>query len=98
MKLVIDIPDEAYQKLLEEQHLPNRLDIEYFIIHGTPLPKGYGDLIDRDILWDKLAAYSDNEGAVDKYGDSNMIHKDSAMFIVENAPTVIEADMEGEQE
>ena len=37
MKLIIDIPDEAYNRLLEEQRLPNGLDIEYFIIHSTPL-------------------------------------------------------------
>ena len=37
MKLVINIPDKAYNRLLEEQHLPNRLDIEYFIVHGTSL-------------------------------------------------------------
>ena len=42
MKLIIDIPDEAYNKLIKEQHLPGDLDIEYFIIHGTPLPKGHG--------------------------------------------------------
>lgn len=39
MKLIIDIPDEAYNRLLTEQHLPNRLDIEYFIVHGIPLDK-----------------------------------------------------------
>lgn len=43
MKLVIDIPDEAYNELIKEQHLPNDLDVEYFIIHGKPfkpLPMG----------------------------------------------------------
>lgn len=39
MKLIIDIPDEAYNRLLTEQHLPNRLDIEYFIVHGIPLDR-----------------------------------------------------------
>jgi len=37
MKLIIDIPDKAYNRLLEEQHLPNRLDIEWVIVHGKPL-------------------------------------------------------------
>ena len=37
MKLIIDIPDKAYNRLLEEQHLPNRLDIEWVITHGIPL-------------------------------------------------------------
>ena len=38
MKLIIDIPEEAYNRLLTEQHLPNRLDIEWCIVHGTPIP------------------------------------------------------------
>jgi len=50
MELVIKIPDEAYQRLLEEQHLPNRIDLEYFIVHGTPLPKGHGRLVDADAI------------------------------------------------
>ena len=41
MKLVIEMPEIAYKRLLEEQHLPNRIDLEYFIVHGTPLPKGH---------------------------------------------------------
>ena len=41
MKLVIEIPEIAYKRLLEEQHLPNRIDLEYYIVHGTPLPKGH---------------------------------------------------------
>ena len=47
MEIVIKIPDEAYQRLLEEQNLPNRIDLEYFIVHGTPLPKGH-EYIDRN--------------------------------------------------
>ena len=38
MKILIDIPEEAYNRLLTEQHLPNRLDIEWCIVHGTPIP------------------------------------------------------------
>ena len=47
MKLIIDIPDKAYNRLLEEQHLPNRLDIEWVITHGTPIPDNAtnGDVI-----------------------------------------------------
>ena len=68
MQLVIDIPEEAYNRLLEEQHLPNRIDLEYFIVHGTPLEKvfenikaeirkleWYGD----DAFWDGVNAVSD---------------------------------------
>ena len=37
MKVVIDIPDSAYKKLMKFQTLPESIDLEYFIIHGTPL-------------------------------------------------------------
>ena len=40
MKLIIEIPDEAYNELIQEQHLPSGLDVEYLIIHGTPLEFG----------------------------------------------------------
>ena len=37
MKLIIDIPEEAYNRLLTEQRFPNRFDIEWCIVHGTPI-------------------------------------------------------------
>ena len=36
MRVVIDIPDDAYKILLTEQRLP-KLDMEYLIMHGTPV-------------------------------------------------------------
>lgn len=59
------------------------------------LPKGHGRLIDADVLWDKLSKYTDNEGAIMPFGDNDaLIHRDSAMFIVENETTILEADKE----
>ena len=37
MKLIIDIPEEAYNRLMEFQVLPENIDLEYFVIHGIPL-------------------------------------------------------------
>ena len=37
MKLIIDIPNEAYDILTEYQVLPDNIDLEYFVIHGIPL-------------------------------------------------------------
>jgi len=46
-------------------------------------------LIDADALWEKMYKYSDNEGAKMPYGDDDsLIHKDSACFLIENAPTI----------
>lgn len=44
MKLIIDIPEEAYKKLLEEQHLPKDLDVEYLIMNGTPLEEEFENI------------------------------------------------------
>lgn len=52
MKLVINIPDYIKEKADdgkgEEFGIP--LWLVYEIANGTPLPKGHGDLIDRDDL------------------------------------------------
>ena len=46
-------------------------------------------LIDADELWEKMYRYTDNEGAKMPYGDDDsLIHKDSACFLIENAPTI----------
>ena len=37
MKLIIDIPEEKYKHVCEEQWLPNRLYFEKAIANGTPL-------------------------------------------------------------
>ena len=91
MKLIIDIPTEAYNRLLEEQHLPCRLDIEYFIVHGIPLPEGHGRLIDADKL-DRIMFHKAFET------DSDMQKWDSGCWIrykmfensMKEVPTIVE--------
>ena len=57
------------------------------------LPEKHGRLIDGDVLWDAMLKYNDNEGAKMPFGyDDTSIHIDSACFVIENAPTVIEAE------
>lgn len=48
MQVVINIPDEAYALLKSKPVLDNIA--ECIIANGVPLPKGHGDLIDRDKL------------------------------------------------
>lgn len=60
MKLIIDISEEDYREckfrkdLLslggEPTDLTFNMRMETLIANGTPLPKGHGDLIDRDKL------------------------------------------------
>lgn len=46
-------------------------------------------LIDADVLLEEMYKYSDNEGAKMPYGDNDsLIHRDSACFLIENAPTI----------
>lgn len=67
MKLVIDIPDEDYNVILEnanyyiEKHwgLPT---VWGAIVSGTPLPKGHGELIDKDVVLDMM-----NHGILEEY-------------------------------
>ncbi len=44
MQIVIDIPEERYKHIQEEQWLPNRLLIEKAITNGTPLDKIIEDI------------------------------------------------------
>lgn len=48
MKLIINIPEDMYNdaNILIVKDLP---ELKKLIANGTPLPKGHGDLIDRDV-------------------------------------------------
>lgn len=52
MQIIINIPDEAYELLKNKQVLDNIA--ECIIANGTPLPKGHGDLIDRDVAYEEF--------------------------------------------
>ena len=57
------------------------------------VPEKHGRLVDGDVLWDAMSKYNDNEGAKMPFGyDDPLIHIDSACFVIENAPTVIDAE------
>ena len=54
MQIVISIPDEIYsdiQKGIIRKHIAK---VYVATVKGIPLPKGHGDLIDRDIAYDKF--------------------------------------------
>ena len=87
MQIVIDIPEYIYN--LSQSHG----DIVYkYIAKGTPLPKGHGDLIDRNKI-EYLKAIHDM-----KWGE--ITASECATKIKYSAPTIIEADKaesEGEE-
>ena len=78
MKLVIDIPEDVFEfykkQATEKNSLPTAV---YFIANGIPLPKGHGDLIDRDV-------------AYDVYHNANLSWNGSGLL--KYIPTVIPAD------
>ena len=53
MKLIIDIPKNEYNEIMNDDYIPDgnfRKNCIIAIRNGTPLPKNHGDLIDRDEL------------------------------------------------
>jgi len=69
MKIVIDIPDDVYKFITTECKdvviSEIKAPIEYIIrgiIDGTPLPRGHGELIDKDVVLDMM-----NHGILEEY-------------------------------
>ena len=81
MQIVIDVPDGAYKTLLEEQRIPTGLDLEYLVMHGTPLPKGHGRMIDGDAIYKEVASWGMND-----YEPSDFLDE------IDRTPTIIEKE------
>lgn len=92
MQIVIDIPEEDYERLKEYKKAPfcSLTSRTYEAIsNGIPLPKGHGDLIDRnDLLTDSYC--------IDDWGGNEVDIVD--VMTVKMAHTIIEADKESEEE
>jgi hypothetical protein len=89
VNVVIEIPEEEYRIILLSDktamsEFASKEAMMYAIKNGTPLPKGHGDLIDR------------NELAVD-YTSSDWNDYVSVEQI-KNAKAIVEADKEGAEE
>ena len=61
---------------------------------AVPVPTPHGRLGDLDELYSKMETYTENGGATG-YHDDDIILRDSALFAIELAPTIIPAE-EGE--
>ena len=59
MKIVIDIPEETYKYWKEHKY---EYVLAEAIANGTPLPKGHGELIDKDVVLDMM-----NHGILEEY-------------------------------
>lgn len=89
MKIVIDIDENIYHRFVNG--FANEGDaylIEQLFTNGTPLPKGHGDLIDKNEI---IKRYEKDCG--------RKIYVDNFIHDVElNIPTIIEADKETDNE
>ena len=83
MKIIVDIPDRQYEYLSKIANVGEE-PLGYYervIMCGTPLPKGHGRLIDADELYDSLIF-------------PNSLFGKAFKEILDDAPTIIEADKE----
>lgn len=88
MQIVIDISDEDYKRIKDMPDAFNSLTSRAYksIKNGTPLPKGHGDLVDKQ----KLLLEKDTMQEADTLREYDILFSSD----VENAPTVIKADKE----
>lgn len=90
MKIVIDIPEGMLDELNTCKFpIQDAYRLCSIIENGQPLPKGHGRLIDADAL----ARFID-------YGhlnslDAKVFSENDIRDLIDNAPTIIEADKEG---
>ena len=94
MQIVIDIPEVFYEALKKTDEIlggqrsgKTLMSVIYnAVAKGTPLPKGHGRLIDADVVDDNI--YDLTRSMDLNYGQISEV--------VDNAPTIIEADSEKE--
>ncbi len=94
MKLVIDIPDEEYERI---QALDWKNSSRWYspvsnaIHNGTLLPKGHGDLIDRSELKEHLYACETNGRPL------YVMELHERLAVIDEVDAIIEADKKGRQ-
>ena len=100
IQIVINIPKSTYTHLCNGKSIGASLLIENAIKNGTPLPKGYGDLIDKSKIYKAIPAEEDNCTGMGMTYDEMCAYNDGidAMYnLVQNAKPIIEADKEKEE-
>ena len=85
MELVIKIPNEMWERV-KDGYVP--LGISKYLMNGTPLPKGHGELIDR-----KLVLSDDGLCEFHMYDDYVKMRN-----YLKSIPTIIEAESEDDEE
>ena len=96
IQIVIDIPEKIYIHLHDGGSIGASLMIENAIKNGTPLPKGHGDLIDREGLLDEMFDKCGTECCCCEHFIINKKGCRDDCGLIFNAPTIIEANKEEE--
>jgi len=98
MKIVIDIPEELFGKIDDEnyQSVISWYDTTLYcaIKNGIPLPKGHGRLIDADALWESLKEHRYSDGFCTEHNIDYSINLGMSGIVIGDSPTIIEADKE----
>ena len=98
MQIVIDIPEETYQDVLKNGFIYDEDNevVTHAIKKGTPLPKGHGDLVDRDAINERFySIYNDAMNCSNQPSDKYLLN--SWSMCLDTASTIIEADTESEE-
>lgn len=96
MKLVIDIPEEKYEWIKKNNPNANPNDIVGAIVYGTPLPKGHGRLIDEMEVLEMTKSYKSELGRL-KADPFVKCGIETVEGLIQDVPTIIEADTRGEE-
>lgn len=86
MKIVIDIPEKTYLKILNNQY--DYGDMNIIIQNGVTLPENHGRLIDENDILKPFNKYLDR-GISMNYWRTDY---DGLKNILSDAPTIIEAE------
>jgi len=89
MKLIIDIPDDIYnKKVLQAPKPPNNTYIEWYVLHGKPYEETQGDLVSREALKKAIEQYQIQWNKNCDIDIAKWNCCGTILAIIDNAPTV----------
>ena len=95
MQIVINISEESYKNIKEQVDKRDYPDMQIgrAIADGIPLPKGHGELVDRDAINERFdSIYNDAINCSNQPSDKYLLDKLS--MCLDTALPIIEADKE----
>lgn len=98
IQLVVEIEERYYEIIKNDVERGMDYMPCVLIANGTPLPKGHGDLIDKSKIYKAIPAEEDNCTGMGMSLDERDGYNegiDVMYSLVQDEPTIIEADKEG---